>query len=220
MTAGDCRRLSFSYRNQELARMALTVTPDVVPDVVAYQQEFIIGETIVHPAFGVGRIDWIGTETIAGQQVGLIHIALPDKRLCVKVPVGKAQSLGLRHLMSRAEMAAAYDVVSQRPRTMHGARTRRAADCMAKVNSGQPQAIAEVVRDLRRPGPHGSYTEREVFDCAVDRLAGELAALEGLDRTTARLRLLEACTSREHGDRVEARLPGQPDRSELITLTG
>jgi CarD family transcriptional regulator len=188
----------------ELARMAFTVTPDVAPDA----QEFTVGETIVHPAYGVGRINWIGTETIAGQQVGLIHIALPDKRLCVKVPVGKTQSVGLRHLMSRSDMAAACDVVGQRPRVVHGARSRRAADYMAKINSGQPQAIAEVVRDLRRPGVHGNYTEREIFERAVDRLSDELAALEGVDRTTARVRLLEVRTSRERSDGASSRERG------------
>jgi CarD family transcriptional regulator len=152
--------------------------------------DFSVGETIVHPAHGVGRIAGIGEETIAGECVGLILIDLQDRNLRVKVPLAKARALGLRRLASRVELDEALDVVSQRPRVARGLWTRRAADYAAKINSGQPRAIAEVVRDLRAAGRSATFSERQILERAIDRLSSEMAALDGTDRSQARCRLV------------------------------
>jgi CarD family transcriptional regulator len=186
--------------------MSSTVSPRLSFDA----HGFAIGETIVHPAYGVGRVEQIVTETIAGEQIGLIHIELPEKKLSIKVPIEKTRSVGLRHLSSRSEMAAAFAVVAERPRYHHGIKARRSADYVAKINSGQPQVIAEVVRDLRRPGAQATYTERELFERAVDRLSGELAALEGLDRVVARGRVLDVGSTSARTDKSRETPPAAP----------
>lgn len=156
------------------------------------QPNFTVGETIVHPAHGVGQIERIGTETIAGEPIGVIEIALQDRHLRVKVPFAKTATVGLRRLASPSELEEALGVLRQKPRVARGMWARRAADYHAKINSGQPRAIAEVVRDLRRNGVRASFSERQILERAVDRLAAEVAVLQGADRATVRLRLLDA----------------------------
>lgn len=140
--------------------------------------DFTVGETIMHPAHGVGRIERIGTETIAGEQVGLIEIAIEDRHLRVKVPLEKTATVGLRRLVSSAELDAALGVLRQKPRVGRGMWTRRAADYLSKINSGQPCAIAEVVRDLRPHGVRTSFSERQLLERAVDRTAARLRLLD------------------------------------------
>jgi CarD family transcriptional regulator len=152
--------------------------------------DFSVGETIVHPAHGVGRIERIGPEFVAGEQIGVIQIALEDRFLRVKVPVQKTERIGLRRLASPAELAEALDVVRQKPRASRGTWARRAADYHSKINSGQPRMLAEVVRDLRRGAMRASFSERQIFERALDRLSAELAAQEGVERAAVRSRLL------------------------------
>lgn len=153
--------------------------------------DFTVGETVVHPAHGVGRIERIGHETIAGERVGVIEIAIEDRHLRVKVPFEKTGTVGLRRLVSPTELDEALRVLRQKPRIARGMWTRRAADYVSKINSGQPCVIAEVVRDLRRSGDRASFSERQLLERAVDRLSGEVAVLQGVDRAAARLRLLD-----------------------------
>ena len=153
---------------------------------------FTVGEAIVHPAHGVGRVERIGPERVAGEQIGVIQIALEDRYLRVKVPLEKSGVVGLRRLSSATELAEACEVARQKPRSGRGTWSRRAADYHSKINSGQPQLIAEVVRDLRRGGLRASFGERQIFERAVERLSAEVAACEGVERAAARSRLLDA----------------------------
>lgn len=154
------------------------------------QTEFSVGEMIVHPAHGVGTIERIGPENVAGEQIGVIQIALEDRFLRVKVPVEKSAIIGLRRLASLAELTEACDVARQKPLTSRTTWSRRAADYQIKINSGQPRMLAEVVRDLRRSAMRASFSERQIFERALERLAAEVAAREGVARATARSRLL------------------------------
>lgn len=153
--------------------------------------DFTVGETIVHPAHGVGRIERIGPEDVAGEQIGVIQIAMEERALRVKVPVQKSEVIGLRRLSSPADLAEACQVVRQKPRASRGTWARRAADYHSKINSGRPQLVAEVVRDLRRGGVRASFSERQIFERAVERLSGEIAASQGMERADARSRLLD-----------------------------
>ena len=153
--------------------------------------DFTVGEAIVHPAHGVGRVERIGPERVAGEQIGVIQIALEDRLLRVKVPVEKSAVVGLRRLCSPNELAEACEVARQKPRSGRGTWAHRAADYHYKINSGQPALIAEVVRDLRRGGMRGSFSERQIFERAVERLSGELAVSHGMERSKARSHLLD-----------------------------
>lgn len=151
---------------------------------------FSQGEVVVHPAHGVGRVERVIETDIAGERLHVIEIALEEKQLRALVPLAKAARIGLRRLASRAELEDACKIAQDRPRISRAVWARRSTEYMAKINSGQPALVAEVVRDLGRRADGASYSERLIFERAVDRLVGELVAAEGIDRDTARRRLL------------------------------
>ncbi|MBN8927692.1 MAG: CarD family transcriptional regulator [Rhodospirillales bacterium] len=151
---------------------------------------FSEGEVVVHPAHGVGRVERITEIAIAGEMLPVIEIALEEKQLRAKVPLAKVATVGLRRLASRAELDDACKIAQDRPRISRAVWARRSVDYMTKINSGQPNLVAEVVRDLGRRADGASYSERLIFERAVDRLVAELVALDGIDRETARHRLL------------------------------
>ncbi len=150
-------------------------------------ETFIEGDHVVYPTHGVGKVERIVTETIAGYQLELIHITFEENRMTLRVPVEKARSAGLRKLASRQLFEAALATLKGRARIKRTMWSRRAQEYEAKINSGDPLAIAEVVRDLHRNAgqPDQSFSERQIYEAAMDRLAAELAALDETDKTTA-----------------------------------
>jgi CarD family transcriptional regulator len=148
---------------------------------------FIEGDHVVYPTHGVGKVERIVTETIAGYQLELIHITFEENRMTLRVPVEKARTAGLRKLASRQLFDAALATLKGRARIKRTMWSRRAQEYEAKINSGDPLAIAEVVRDLHRNAgqPDQSFSERQIYEAAMDRLAAELAALDKTDKATA-----------------------------------
>ncbi len=137
------------------------------------------GDAVVYPAHGVGRVDRVGFEEIAGYRLNLIHISFEDNRMTLRVPVAHARAAGLRKLASRKAMAAALATLKGRPRVSRLMWAKRAQEYLAKINSGHPTALAEVVRDLQSSGDGSgsSFSQRNLFELALDRLAGEFAAV-------------------------------------------
>jgi CarD family transcriptional regulator len=154
---------------------------------------FIEGDHVVYPTHGVGKVERIATEEIAGHKLELIHITFEENRMTLRVPVAKARSAGLRKLASRKLFDEAMGVLKGRARIKRTMWSRRAQEYEAKINSGDPLAIAEVVRDLHRNAgqPDQSFSERQIYEAAMDRLAAELAALDKTDKTTAVTKLLD-----------------------------
>lgn len=148
---------------------------------------FAEGEHVVYPTHGVGKVAKIGTEEIAGDKLELIHITFAENQMTLRVPISKARSAGLRKLATRKLFDEVLALLKGRARTSRAMWSRRALEYHAKINSGDPLATAEVVRDLyRRPGKdEASFSERQIYDAALDRLAGELAALDETDRGAA-----------------------------------
>jgi CarD family transcriptional regulator len=144
-------------------------------------QTFSEGDVIVYPTHGVGRVDKIAMETIAGCQIELIHLSFPETAMTVRVPVAKASSSGLRKLAGREVMEQAMGVLGGRAKSSKTMWAKRAQEYEAKINSGDPLKVAEVVRDLRRNAgeTEASFSERQFFERAVDRLSAELAAIAG-----------------------------------------
>ncbi len=136
------------------------------PRAMAKAENFVEGDHVVYPTHGVGRVERIATEEIAGHKLELIHITFEENRMTLRVPVTKARTAGLRKLATRKMFDEAYE---------------------AKINSGDPLAIAEVVRDLHRNAgqPDQSFSERQIYEAAMDRLAAELGALDGIDKAAA-----------------------------------
>ena len=160
---------------------------------MAKKQEFTYqdGDFVVYPTHGVGKI--IGTEAteIAGIQATLMVIRFEQDRMTLRVPLEKAKTLGLRTLSSRKHMDDAILTLKGKAKVKRAMWSRRAQEYEAKIKSGDPVNIAEVVRDLRKRDPQAeqSYSERQMYQAALERLAREFAAIEDIDQETAAVRL-------------------------------
>jgi len=152
---------------------------------------FSIGDYVVYPTHGVGKV--LGTEDqeIAGHSLKLFIISFESERMTLRVPVNKVEESGLRKLSSKKAMDSAMVTLKGRARVKRTMWSRRAQEYEAKINSGNPESIAQVVRDLhRRPDqPDQSFSERQIFEKAIERLACEVAAVDktDLDRAQAKL---------------------------------
>jgi CarD family transcriptional regulator len=158
---------------------------------MAKAEIFVEGDHVVYPTHGVGKVERIATEEIAGHKLELIHITFEENRMTLRVPVAKARTAGLRKLATRKLFDEALAVLKGRARIKRTMWSRRAQEYEAKINSGDPLAIAEVVRDLHRNAgqPDQSFSERQIYEAAMDRLAAELAALDKTDKMTAATKL-------------------------------
>jgi CarD family transcriptional regulator len=163
------------------------------PRAMAKAENFVEGDHVVYPTHGVGRVERIATEEIAGHKLELIHITFEENRMTLRVPVTKARTAGLRKLATRKMFDEAMTVLRGRARIKRTMWSRRAQEYEAKINSGDPLAIAEVVRDLHRNAgqPDQSFSERQIYEAAMDRLAAELGALDGIDKAAASQKLVD-----------------------------
>src|SRR5262250_1065707 len=148
---------------------------------------FAKGDLVVYPTHGVGKITAIEEQEIAGHTLNVFVVHFDKDRMTLRVPLAKAKVSGLRRLSSRKEMDAALAKLRRRSRAKRTMWSRRAQEYEAKINSGDPASIAEVVRDLYRNvgQPEQSYSERQIYQAALDRLVREFAAVEKIDETTA-----------------------------------
>ncbi len=149
------------------------------------------GDFVVYPTHGVGKVVDIEAKEIAGHKLELFVISFEQERMMLRVPVMKAKLSGLRKLSSRKIMENALVTLKGRSRISRAMWNRRAQEYEAKINSGDPVSIAEVVRDLHRNAgqPDQSYSERQIYEAALDRLARELAAVERIDKEVATQKL-------------------------------
>jgi len=155
--------------------------------------DFLTGDFVVYPSHGVGKITSLENQQIAGYDLKVFVISFEKDRMTLRLPVGKARSAGLRKLSSPAEIKAALAKLRGKTRAKRTMWSRRAQEYEAKINSGDPASIAEVVRDLYRNAGQAdqSYSERQIFQAAMDRLVREFAAVEKLDEATATRKLEE-----------------------------
>ena len=153
---------------------------------------FKLGELVVYPAHGVGEIIAIEEEAVAGFTLELFVLSFAKDKMILKVPVTKAASVGMRKLSDSAAIKAALDTLAGRARVKRTMWSRRAQEYEAKINSGDLTAIAEVVRDLYRSEtqPEQSYSERQLYEAALDRMAREVVAVQKLTETEA-LKVIE-----------------------------
>ena len=149
------------------------------------------GDFVVYPTHGVGKVQIVEKQEIAGHKLELIVITFDRDRMTLRVPVAKANTSGLRKLSSRRIMDDAMTTLKGRARVKRTMWSRRAQEYEAKINSGDPISIAEVVRDLHRNvgQPDQSFSERQIYEAARDRLAGEMAAVERTDVEAATTKL-------------------------------
>src|SRR3984885_5755739 len=152
---------------------------------------FGAGDLVVYPTHGVGKILGIEMQEIAGHTLNVFVVHFDKDRMTLRVPVAKAKNSGLRRLSTRKEMDLALAKLKGRSRAKGTMWSRRAQEYEAKINSGDPASIAEVVRDLYRNSsqPDQSYSERHIYEAALDRLVREFAAVEKIDEPTATKRV-------------------------------
>ena len=141
---------------------------------------FRTGESIVYPAHGVGRIIDIEEQEVAGMKLELFVITFEKDKMTLRVPVAKAATVGMRKLADEAVVEKALETVRGRARVKRTMWSRRAQEYEAKINSGDLVSISEVVRDLYRSEaqPEPSYSERQLYEQAMDRMSREVAAVE------------------------------------------
>jgi len=148
---------------------------------------FKTGEFIVYPAHGVGQILAIEEQEIAGAKLELFVINFSKDKMTLRVPTAKIVTVGMRKLSEPALVKKALETLKGRARIKRTMWSRRAQEYEAKINSGDIVAIAEVVRDLFRSEtqPEQSYSERQLYEAALDRLSREVAAVQKATETEA-----------------------------------
>jgi CarD family transcriptional regulator len=153
----------------------------------APRPEFKAGEHIVYPAHGVGRIVGVETQEVAGIRLDLFVVSFIKDKMTLRVPVAKATSVGMRKLADNPTVKKALETVRGRARIKRTMWSRRAQEYEAKINSGDLIAIAEVVRDLYRSEnqPEQSYSERQLYEAALDRMSREISSVNRISETEA-----------------------------------
>jgi CarD family transcriptional regulator len=151
------------------------------------RQGFKTNEFIVYPAHGVGQIVSIEEQMIAGASLELFVITFIKDKMTLRVPTAKIASVGMRKLAEPPLVKRALETLKGRARIKRTMWSRRAQEYEAKINSGDIVAIAEVVRDLYRSDtqPEQSYSERQLYEAALDRLSREIAAVQRITETEA-----------------------------------
>ncbi len=149
--------------------------------------EFSKGDFVVYPTHGVGQVTGVEESEIAGHKLQLFVVSFEKERMTLRVPIGKVKDCGLRKLSSRKTIENALKTLKGRVRIKRTMWSRRAQEYDAKINSGDPILIAEVVRDLHRNAdqPDQSYSERQMYQAALERLARELAVVEQVEHDAA-----------------------------------
>jgi CarD family transcriptional regulator, regulator of rRNA transcription len=172
---------------------------------------FKTNEFIVYPAHGVGRIVGIEEQEIAGMSLELFVINFDKEKLTLRVPTGKLESVGMRKLAEEPIVKKAMDTLKGRARVKRTMWSRRAQEYVAKINSGDLISIAEVVRDLYRSEaqPEQSYSERQLYEDALDRMAREIAAVEKLDDRGAVQRITDILSKSARGRRLAEGADGE-----------
>ncbi len=163
---------------------------------------FQSGDFVVYPTHGVGKIDKIGSEEIGGHRLELIYISFDENKMTLRVPVAQARATGLRKLATPDVMAQVMTILAGRPKVSRMMWAKRAQEFQAKINSGDLKMVAEVCRDLQTVanGSAPSYSQRNLFELAIDRLAGEFAGVVGTDKADAIVKLTQMLTDGRTAD--------------------
>jgi CarD family transcriptional regulator len=186
------------------APAAAAVDPAALKKPVNSRHGFKTNEFIVYPAHGVGRIIGIEEQEIAGISLELFVIQFEKDKMTLRVPTSKLQSVGMRKLAEDGIVKKAMETLKGKARIKRTMWSRRAQEYEAKINSGDLVAIAEVVRDLYRSEaqPEQSYSERQLYEAALDRMAREIAAVDKLDERGAMQRITEVLAKSARGRRA------------------
>ena len=160
--------------------------------------EFRPDEFVVYPAHGVGKILSIEEQVIAGMSLELFVISFEKDKMTLRVPTHRAAEIGMRSLSSPDVVMKALETLKGKAKVKRAMWSRRAQEYEQKINSGDLMAIAEVVRDLHRADDQReqSYSERQLYEAALERLTREVAAVAGVDEAGAQKKVDEVLLGR------------------------
>ena len=160
--------------------------------------DFVVDQFVVYPSHGVGKITAIEEQEIAGISMELFVIDFAKDKMTLRVPTAKATSVGMRSLASPELVSKGMATLRGRARVKRAMWSRRAQEYEQKINSGDLIAIAEVVRDLHRKDDQReqSYSERQLYEAALERLTRESAAVDRAEEDAAQTKIEEVLTSR------------------------
>ncbi len=154
--------------------------------------EFKVGERVVYPSHGVGEIVDLESQVIAGTNLEVYVISFPHDKMILRVPVSRASAAGLRTIANKSDINKVYSILNDKPKRGNKMWSRRAQEYETKINSGQIDSIAEVVRDLyKNVDSDRSYSERTIYESALNRLATEIAILENITVPVATEKLVD-----------------------------
>ena len=160
--------------------------------------DFRPNDYVVYPAHGVGQIISIEEQEVAGYALELFVITFEKDKMTLRVPTNKATEIGMRSLSSPDVIAKAMTTLKGKAKVKRAMWSRRAQEYEQKINSGDLISIAEVVRDLHRSDDQReqSYSERQLYEAALERLTREVAAVSGGDEAAAQAKVDGVLTSR------------------------
>lgn len=173
--------------------------PNMTKKAKETQLAFKVGQNVVYPAHGVGQITSVEKQTVAGMDLEVYVVAFEQDKMILRVPTNRAEASGMRALAGSKLVENALKTLGGRARVKRTMWSRRAQEYEAKINSGDLISIAEVVRDLHRgeDQPDQSYSERQLYESALDRMARELAAVEKIDKEKAMEKLAESLAKKK-----------------------
>jgi CarD family transcriptional regulator len=182
---------------EKVEKKAVVAARPAAPVAVAKTQ-YKVGVHVVYPTHGVGKIIAEETQMIGDIELRMLVIAFDKDKMTLRVPVHRATAAGLRPVSSLEQMKKVFLTLKGRARTSRGMWSRRAQEYETKINSGNIFSIAEVVRDLHQNVDQSerSYSERMIYESALSRLVGELAAAEGTDHKVATDKLMKLLRSK------------------------
>jgi len=155
---------------------------------MASKKDFKIGDFVVYPTHGMGVVKEITKQKFANQTIEFIVVAFEKARMTLRIPTDKVAISGLRKISTEKEMRLAVNLIKSPPKIKRMMWSRRAAEYEEKINSGDPSNIAEVVRDLycrANSKTEQSFSERQIYEDALQRLADEYSAIFEMPNTEA-----------------------------------
>jgi CarD family transcriptional regulator len=159
---------------------------------------FKLGDRVVYPSHGVGEILEKETQMVGDTAIEVFVISFTKEKMVLRVPVKRAEKVGLRPLSNKSEVDKMFAILRSRPKTSRGMWSKRAQEFEHKINSGDLIAVAEVVRDLYKDVEvERSYSERIIYESAVTRLACEYAAIESINQQDALEQIILFLQTRE-----------------------
>lgn len=160
---------------------------------ITVHNPYATGEYVVYPAHGVGKVADVAKQTIAGSELELLVVNFDKDKMTLRIPMAKAAGSGLRKISSAETMSDALNTLKGKARIKKVMWSRRAQEYENKINSGNPVAIAEVIRDLHRNEnlADQSYSERQIYEQALDRLSNEYAITENISAADATQKIID-----------------------------